>query len=114
MVVAVAVMRVMQVPFDQIVGMVAMRDLLVPAVRSVPMIGSMGTAIVLVAAIGIPVVDRDPVFVDVAIVRVMQVAIVQVVDVAAVAHGHVAAARTVAMRMVGMVRLVALVHGDLP
>jgi hypothetical protein len=113
MVVAVAVVRVMQVSIDQVVDMVAMRHRLVPAVLPVPMIGRMGVAIVLVAAIGIAVVDSDAVLVDVVLVRMMQVAIVQVVDVVAVTHGQVAAVRTVTVHVVGVVRLCTVMHGSL-
>lgn len=113
MVVAVAVVRVMQVAADQVIDMVAMRHRLMPAARAVPMIGSMRVAIMPVAATGVAVVDGYPVLVDVVLVWMMQMAVVQVVDVVSVTHRHVAAVRTVAVRVIAVVRLFAVLHGDL-
>lgn len=55
------------------------------------MIGYLGVVIMLVAATGAPLVDGYPVFVDVVLMRTMQMALANVVDVVAVAHSHVAA-----------------------
>jgi hypothetical protein len=104
-VVAVVVVRVVQPPVDEEVGVVAVRDGLVPAARAVLVLG-----VVAVGGLGVPVrVGRahvDRVLVDVVFVRVVQVAVVQVVDVAFVADRGVAAALPVDV-------LVALVNGVL-
>lgn len=113
MVVAVAVVRVVQVSVDQVIDMVAMRHRLVPAALAMPMLGPMGVAVMLLAAGGIHAVDGDPVFVDVVLVGMVQMAVVQVVDVVTVTDRHVAAPGAVAMRMVVVVGMSALVHGRL-
>lgn len=113
MIVAVAFVRVMQVAADQVIDMVAMRHRLVPAGWAVPMIGRMGVAIMLMAALGIPLVHGYPMFIDVVLMRMMQVSVVQVVDVITVTHRHVAAVWAVMVRVVAVVRLFAVVHGDL-
>jgi hypothetical protein len=102
-VVAVVAVRVMQVAVDQIVGVVAVRHRFVAAAGAVPMVCVMAAAAMIRgAAVGIARADGDDMLVDMAVVRVMKVAVMQVIDVAVVAHGDVAASRTVGMRMVGM------------
>ena len=110
-VVAVVAMRMMQVPVDQIVDVVAVRHCLVSASGPVLMPRLMTFAAVLRrAALGVLGRDLDHVLVDMVRVRVMQMPVVQIVDMIAVAHGGVAAARPVLVRMVGVVWLFARRH----
>ena len=74
MIVAVTVVRVVQVPVDEIVDVVAVRDGFVTAPRSVRVPGLVpGASVVGSAALRVVVVDRDHVLVDVVAVDVVQV-----------------------------------------
>ena len=96
MVVAVIAVGVVQVVGDQVVDVVAVRHRLMPAFRPVGMpclvlrTGMFGGAV-----LGIRLTGLDHVLVHVVLVRVVQVPIVQVVHMSVVAHGGVAAVRTV-------------------
>jgi hypothetical protein len=95
-VVAVTVVRVMQVAGHQIVDVIAVRDLLVTAIGTVNMAGRMSAAIVLrCAALRVTSSGGDLVIVDVIAVLMVHVAIVKVVGVSIVAHGDMSAIRTV-------------------
>jgi hypothetical protein len=76
-VVAVVFVRVVQVPVDQVVDVVAVRDRLVTAALSVG-VGRIAARVgrVAVRMVG---VDLEHMLVDVVVVRVVQVAVVQVV-----------------------------------
>ena len=105
MVVAVVSMRMMEVAADAVVDVVAVRDRLVAAAGAVDMAGLMTpAAMVRRAAVGVVSGDVDHVIVDMILMRVVEVTIVQIVDVAAVAHGRVAATRTMPVSVVGVVR----------
>ena len=103
MVVAVAIMWVMQVRANREVEVVAMGDPLVPTV---------GTMLVSVCVLAAPVrwralrrigaSDRQPMLVYVITVNVVQVTVVHVVGVTLVLDGAVAAAATVRVRMFRM------------
>ena len=100
MVVAVSAMGVMQVPSDQIVDVVPVRERLVSAALAVLVSGGMPAAgVVRHAPIGIGPADRKPMVVDMPVVQVVQVPVVEIVGVIAVAHGLVAAGLPVAMRV---------------
>jgi hypothetical protein len=111
-VVAVVPVRVVQVPIDQVVGVVAVRDGLVTASGSVPVVGTVAPAIVVGGAVRrVGRIDGELVLVDVLFVRMVQVPVVEVVGVALVPHRRVPAARPVLVR----VRLVGYVcHVSLP
>lgn len=53
-------------------------------------------------------------FVDVAVVRVMQMAVVEIVDVAGMLDGDVTAAGTMLMIVVGVLRALAFCHFAVP
>jgi hypothetical protein len=85
-IVAVAIVRVVQVVVDEVVDVIAVRHLCVAARRSMHVPGLVPRAHVAGrAALGMRRIDRDRALVHVIAVRVMQVAIVQVVDVTVVA-----------------------------
>jgi hypothetical protein len=95
-VVAVIAVGMVQVVGDQVVDVVSVRHRLMPASRPVGVPGLMLAAGMLRGAVlGVRLTGFDHVLVHVVLVRVMQVPIVQVVHMSVVAHGGVAAVRTV-------------------
>jgi hypothetical protein len=94
-VVAVAIVGVMEVAGDEVVGVVAVGDRLVAAAGAVDVAGFVAGAGVGLAALGVGGADFDGALVHVPIVGVVEVAVVEVVDVIAVADSGVAAARAV-------------------
>ena len=93
--------RMVQPAVDEIVDMVAMRDLFMPAVWTVRM-----RAVELrCAGRGICATDRDDMFVDVILVHVVEMAIVQIVDVAVMANRGVPAFQAMPMSVIGMMLL---------
>jgi hypothetical protein len=84
-IVAVTIMRVMQMAIDQVVYMIAVGHCFVSAVVAVLMCSTVACTIVTARAIrGIRCVDLKPVLIDVALVERVQVAIVEVVGVSVV------------------------------
>jgi hypothetical protein len=107
-VVAVIAVRVVQMPADEIVDVIAVRNGLVPAVGSVDVAG-----LVLCAgrtAVRVLLVDGDQMLVDVALVRVMQVAAMQIIRMPIVADGDVAAVGPVLMVVAGVDRVIGFSH----
>jgi hypothetical protein len=108
-VVAVVLVRVVQATIDEVVGVIVVRDGLVPALGAVDM-----AAGIVVDSVGVPMwmlaVNCDGVLVDVVVVRMVEVPVVEVVDVPFVSHGGVPTAGTVLVvvllvhRVVGHVR----------
>jgi hypothetical protein len=92
MIVAVGPVRVVQVLTHQVVDVVTVRDGLVAARRPVHVAGLViPAAVCRRAGVGVGGANRDDVFVDVGLVREMQVPVVQVVGVTVVTDGGVAA-----------------------
>jgi hypothetical protein len=99
-VVAVTIVRVVEMALDQVVGVIAMRHRRMAAVDAVDVTGGMAGAAMVRRALGrVGRVDRDRVLIDVIAVDVMQVPIVQIVDVAGVLDRGMAAVGTVNMVM---------------
>jgi hypothetical protein len=97
-------MRMMEVAANAIIDVGAVRNRLVAAARAMNMAGVMTpAAMVRSAAVGVLPGDVDHVLVDMILMRMVEVAVVQIVDVAAVAHGGMAATRTMLVSVVGMV-----------
>jgi hypothetical protein len=112
-VVAVSAMGVMQVPGDQIVDVVPVRERLVPAALAVLVSGGVPAAgVVRHAPIGIGPADRKPMVVDVSVVQVVQVPVVEIIGVSLVADRRVAAAASVNMPTV--VAMLRTAHGIFP
>ena len=110
MIVAVSCVGVVQVPVDDVVGVVAVRDRVVPARGSVNVIRVVrARAVGRRASRGVRSADRERVLVDVARVRVMQVPIVEEVLMPVVLDRLVAATGPVLV-VVTLVRLV-IRHG---
>lgn len=101
MVVAVPAVRVVQVPIDEVVDVVAVRDRLVTATGTVDVFGRVPGARAVAAALRVRGIHRDHVLVDVIAVRVVQVPVVDEVDVALVDHGQMAAAGAVDVTVLG-------------
>ena len=111
MVVAVIAVRVVQVPADEIVDVIAVRNGLVPAVGSVDVPGLiLRGGLAGRTAVWVLLVDSDLMLVDVALVRVMQVAVMQIIRMPIVAHGDMAAVGAVLMVVIGMDRVLGISH----
>lgn len=114
MIVAVVAVRMVQMPIDEVIHMIAMRHGLVAAARPMDMSGRMAAACVLgCAGIRVRGGHGDLVLVDMIAVRVVKMAIVQVIDVALVHHCGMAASRSVLMVVVLVMGLSAGCHGRL-
>jgi hypothetical protein len=107
--------RMVKVPIDEIVDMVAMRDRLMSTSRPVHMTWLVSGATV-VGRATIRILGRH--FYDVLVyvigMRVVQVPVVQVVDMIAMADRRMTAGRAVLMRMIGVMRMGARCHRGLP
>jgi len=111
MVVAVIAVRMVQMPGDEVVDVIAVRHGLVPATGPVYVCVLMAAAVMPGRAlVRILRADRDPVLVDMAAMRMVQVAIVQVIDMALVQDRRVAAMCAVLVVVVGVVGLIAGAH----
>lgn len=111
MIVAVTAVRVVQMPADQVVVVIAMGNGFVAATRSVLMPSVVtGAGMARCAGVGVGVAHRETVFVHVVLMRMMQVPVMQVVDVTVVLDRGVAAAGFVTM----VVRVVDLVAHGVP
>jgi len=97
-IVAVAVVRMMQVAIHHVVHVIAVRNLLMTAVGTVNMARRMSAAIVLWGAlVRVVSAGADPVIINVTVVYIVHVAIVKVIGMPIVANSGVAAIRTVRM-----------------
>jgi hypothetical protein len=100
-VVAVAVVRVMQMAADQIVDMTAMRDGFVPATWAVNVAGGVaGAGVGRSAGVRIGGRDGQGVLVKMVSMRLMEVAVVEIIGVAVMFDGSVAAAGSMDVRMI--------------
>jgi hypothetical protein len=109
-IVAVAVVGVVKVPVDDVIGVVAVGDRFVPAVLAVRMGSFVASARVRGRAIRrVRAADAESVLVDVIAVHVVQVPVVEEVLVAVVLDGLVTAIRSVNV-LVLVVRLVLVTH----
>jgi hypothetical protein len=97
-VVAVVVVRMMQMTVVQVVDVIPVGHGFVAAAGAMHVVRRVAARRARVA-VGMLGVDLDHVLVDVVFVRVMEVAVVQVVDVAGVPYRRVAAVGAVLMRM---------------
>ena len=94
---------VVKVPLDEIVGVIAVRHLLMAAVGSVLVgVGVRATMVLGRAVGGVLAIDLDGVFVDVIGMGVMQMTVVQVVDMTVVLNRGVPAIRAVSMIVRGV------------
>lgn len=99
MVIAVTVVRMVQVALHQVVDMVTMRDRFMPTAFSMNVAGIMSRAgVIRCALVRVGFTDLKHVLVNVALVQRMQVAIVEIVDVTIVQDCGVTTAG--AMRMI--------------
>jgi hypothetical protein len=109
MIIAVPVVRVVQVPIDQVVDVVAVGDGFVAAVGAVDVAGVVGTALMIRrAGIGVRRCHVQDVFVDMIAVRMMQMPIVQIIGVSVVLDRRVATSG--AMRVIVVLVFVAGIH----
>jgi hypothetical protein len=112
-IVTVPVVGVVKVPIDEIVDVVAVRDGVVPAARTVDMGVRVSVATVpWRAAVGVRCVDRDRALVDMIAVHRVEMTVVQVVGMPVVLDGTMPAVRAVNVSVAG-VNLV-VVHRECP
>jgi len=104
MVIAVTIMRMVQVTVNQVVDVIAMRYRLVPATRTVDMVGVVMPAGMIRRALNrVLIAHGDRVLLDRAVFAlVVQMTVVQVVDVAVVLDRDVAARRAVGVVVRGV------------
>ena len=111
MVIAMTLVRMVQMPGNEIVRMVAVRHRFMATVVTMLVDRLMGaTSMVGRAGVGIQCRYRHGMIVNVALVFVVQMAIVQVVGVAIVYHGRVATVRPVPMTMVAVDMMMDVSH----
>jgi hypothetical protein len=111
MVIAMTVVRIMEMSVDQIINMVAMRHGLVSTLRPMDMPRRMSCAIMpggAVLRVGRGYANH--MFIDMVLMRMMQMAVVQVVDMAFVHDSGVAALRSMRMIMIFVLRRVTMAH----
>jgi hypothetical protein len=105
-IVAVVGVRMMQVPVDQIVDVVAVRDGLVPAAGAM-----LVAALDLGRAAGrVRRTDRQRMLVDVIAMHMMQMAVMQIINMAVMADRRVSAARAMLVGVIGVMLLCASRH----
>ena len=107
MVVAVAVMRMMQVPIDEIVDVIAVGNGRMPAAGPVDVACVVSLAVVSGASVRVGVRYLQRVLVVVAVMSAVQVPVMQIADVVTVLNGNVAA---VGSMLVGVVFVYVVVH----
>jgi len=104
MIVAVGIVRMVQMPTHQIINVVAMRSAFVSAVRAMSVLATVSFAVMGGRAfVRVGGAHRKGVFINVIVMHVMQMTIMEIVDVPVVAYSHVPARGTVRMT-VGCVR----------
>lgn len=106
-----AIVRIMQVPIDQIVSMSTMRDRFMPAPWSMYVFLSVSLApMCRRATFRVVWGYRDFMLIDMVIMRVMQMSIMQVTNVVIVQDTFMAALRAMGMGMIFVLRQVTIVH----
>jgi hypothetical protein len=101
MIIAMPIMRVMQMSVHQIIDMITMRNCLMSASESMDMALIMAATRVLSGTrVRIGGAYRNDVLINMALMRMMQVSIMQVVDVAFMHYRPMSAMRAMFMRMV--------------
>lgn len=114
-IVAMSAVRMVKMTSDQEIDVVAVRDRFVTAAGPVLVLALMAPTIVIGrASLWIPAPDLDHVFVDVAVMGMMQVAIMQVVDMIAMPEGDMATIGAMGMGMVLMDQMLLCSHDYSP
>lgn len=109
MIITVVAMGMMQVPVNQVIHMVAVRNLLMPASGAVDMASIMpGTSVIRGALDRIRGTDLQHMLVNMRTVNVVQMAVVQIIGMAGVVYGQMPAART--MLVVVIMVFLASIH----
>jgi hypothetical protein len=99
MIVAMVAVRMVQPPIDEIIDMVAMRNRLVPAIRSVNVAGATDLRR---AMYRIRIAHFDGMLVHMIAVHMMQVTIVKIINMAVVTNCGMSASGPVLMLMIGV------------
>lgn len=99
MVIAMIAVRVMQPSVHEIIGMIAVRNCLMPATRPMPVAGASDLRR---AVHRICRTHRYDMLIDMVAVHMMQMAVMQIVDMAIVLNRGMPTTRTMLMRMIGV------------
>lgn len=103
--------RMVQTTGDEIIDMIAMRNRFVAAARAMNVSGVMpGVAMVGRATIRIPVAHLNRMFIHMIGMRMVKMSIVEIIHVVAVSDGNVAAAGSMRVVVVGVMRKIAGGH----
>jgi hypothetical protein len=106
-VIAVAIMWVMQPPVHKVIDVITVRHLFVSAARTMRMRApDLGRT-----AHGVGIVNLDNMFVDMIFMHVMQMTIVQIIDMLVMAHSRVPTVGTMLMFVIRMMAVGAGGHG---
>jgi len=110
-IIAMVAVRMMQVAVYQIIDVIAMRNRLMPATRTMHVVGGMSAAAMVRGAnLRIGLGYGDDVLVHVIAVRMMQMAVVQIIHVTVMDDCRVSAVRAVLVGMVGVSGMSASAH----
>ncbi|MDQ1199302.1 hypothetical protein QE435_005059 [Rhizobium sp. SORGH_AS 787] len=113
-VIAMITMLVVQAAIDKIINVIAMRDCLMSAPRSVDVVSCMPrVTFERMAALRIGWCHFNNMFVDMVPMRMMKMSVVKVVHVISMLDSDMAAASTVLMVVMVMVGQVAIAHGNI-
>jgi len=108
-----AFMRMMQVVAHEVIDMIAVRNRVMPAARSVLVPWLMaGAVMVRRAPFGIGVAHLEAMLVDMVAMGMMQMAVMRVIQMVAMADRGVPASRPMRMRVPDMRRFAAARHGS--
>lgn len=114
-VVAMIAMRMVEMPIDKVVHVIAVRHDLMSASRPMHVSRLMTPAAMRRRAlIGVVRVYLDRVLIDMIAVGMMEMAIMQIVGVVAVTNGGMAAAGTMPVIVIGMMWKIAVTHEAIP
>jgi len=111
-VVAVAVMDVMQTAVHQVVDMITVGHGFMATIRPMDMLRLMAAALAMGAVIRVGGCDLQHMLVHMVAMHVVEMAIVEIVDVAIVLDGGVATVRTVLVAVMRVVLVAAGGHGN--
>jgi hypothetical protein len=113
MIVAVVAVRMVQMPGDEIIDMIPMRNRFVTATGAMNVSRIMsGAAMVGCASIRVLVAHFNPVFVHMVRVRMVKMAIVEIIHMAAVPDGNMTAMGAMHVIVIGVMRKIAAGHFD--
>jgi len=110
-IVAVAVVDMVQAAVYQVVDVVAVGHGFMAAIRAVNVVGGVAGTLAMGALVGIGGADVDDVLIHVIAMHVVQVAVMEIVDVPVMLDGGVTAIRPMLVAVIGVMLVGAGAHG---